>query len=62
MSNWRFAMECSVIVPSRLRRSPTFESVIRAIVLQNSFLGWVQNFPEALVRSLENDVRGESHD
>jgi hypothetical protein len=32
------------------------------IVLQNSFLGCVQNFPEALVRSLEHHVRGHMID
>jgi hypothetical protein len=32
------------------------------IVLQNSLLGCAQNFPEALVRSLENNVRGHMID
>jgi hypothetical protein len=32
------------------------------IVLQNSFLGCVQIFPGALVRSLENYVGGVSHE
>ena len=32
------------------------------IVLQNSFLGCVQNFPGALVRVLKNYVRGHMID
>jgi hypothetical protein len=34
-------------------------SAFRGIVLQNSFWGCVRNFREALVCSLENDVRGD---
>jgi hypothetical protein len=34
-------------------------SASHPIVLQNSFLGCVQIFPEALVRSLENYVGGQ---
>ena len=44
--------------PSRpiLRRNRM--SAVGGIVLQNSFLGCVQIFPGALVRSLENHVGG----
>jgi len=37
-------------------------SALPSIVLQNSFLGCVQNFPGALVRVLKNYVRGHMID
>jgi hypothetical protein len=37
-------------------------SALPPIVLQNSFLGCVQNFPGALVRVLKNYVRGHMID
>ena len=52
---------------SALGQIRTFEdvrvmSVLPPIVLQNSFLGCVQNFPGALVRVLKNYVRGHMID
>jgi hypothetical protein len=37
-------------------------SALRPIVLQNSFLACVQNFPGALMRSVENYVGGQMFD
>jgi hypothetical protein len=47
--------------PCRQRQNELYVS-LWPILLQNSFLGCVQNFPEALVRSLKNYVGGHMID
>ena len=53
-----FAAHESLFGPSRHFATPQHMVAFGGIVLQNSFLGCVQIFPGALVRSLENYVGG----
>jgi hypothetical protein len=48
----------SLMAPKRRLSQCSVLVAIEGIVLQNSFLGCVQNFAGALVRSLENYVGG----